>query len=425
MRLGESQLAIGFAVGGAPGSRLAHKLSMPISGDTLLRMIRAADFKPAKPPRVVGIDDWAWRKGQRYGTIVCDLERNRIIDLLPNREADTVANWLNRHPGIEIVARDRARFYAEGTTRGAPQARQVADRWHLLRNLGDVLQAIADRHRRDIGMAWRRSQTQHEPVSDHRHTATAPDRRRQENQIAREERYKEMKRLHHRGAQHQEIAKVVGLGHHAVSRWLKAAGPPAHNKPRQPRLLDAFEGHLERHWRNGCRSGTKLWHTIRAEGFTGTERTVRRWAKARAEQEPVSIKTIITAAGSAISSRQCIRLLMQPEESRTEQEHEFIQELGKNNPAFVAAAQLSKKFADLMRNRDPVGFDTWLEQAKGSLLASFASGLQRDGDSVRAAFEEIWSTGPVEGQINKLKLIKRRMYGRAKQDLLRQMVLAE
>lgn len=167
MRLGESQLAIGFAVGGAPGSRLSHKLAMPISGDTLLRMIRAAEFEPAKPLRVVGIDDWAWRKGQRYGTIVCDLERNRIIDLLPNREANTVANWLNRHPGIEIIARDRARFYAEGATRGAPQARQVADRWHLLRNLGDALQAIADRHRRDIGMAWRRSQPQHQSVCDH------------------------------------------------------------------------------------------------------------------------------------------------------------------------------------------------------------------------------------------------------------------
>lgn len=110
VRLGQSQLAIGFAVGGEPGSRLSHKLAMPVSGDTLLRMIRGAEFEPPKAPRVVGIDDWAWRKGQRYGTIICDLERGRILDLLPDRNADTVASWLERHPGIEIVARDLRRW---------------------------------------------------------------------------------------------------------------------------------------------------------------------------------------------------------------------------------------------------------------------------------------------------------------------------
>lgn len=92
VRLGESQLA----VGGEPGLRLSDRLAMPVSGDTLLRMVRAAGFEPPQTPRVVGIDDWAWRKGQRYGTIICDLERNRVLDLLPDRNADTVASWLER-----------------------------------------------------------------------------------------------------------------------------------------------------------------------------------------------------------------------------------------------------------------------------------------------------------------------------------------
>lgn len=118
VRLGESQREIGFATGGEPGSRLSRKLAMPVSGDTLLRMICLAAVEPFPPPRVVGIDDWAWRKGQRYGTIVCDLERNRVIDLLPDREAGTVAAWLKRYPGIEIVARDRAGSYADGASRG-------------------------------------------------------------------------------------------------------------------------------------------------------------------------------------------------------------------------------------------------------------------------------------------------------------------
>jgi len=422
VRLGNSQRAIDFAVGGEPGARLSEKLAMPLSGDTVLRLIRKTPIAPFPNPRVVGIDDWAWRKGQRYGTMVCDLERNQVIELLPDRETGTVANWLRQYPDIEIIARDRARFYAEAATRGAPQARQVADRWHLLRNLGDALQTIADKHRRDIGKAWKRSQLQQSAALQV--VAATPDSRRRNNQVAREERYQEIKRLHHHGVPYTEIAKVVGLSHQAVSRWLKAAGPPTHDKPRQPRLIDAFETQLERRWLDGCRNGSLLWREIRAAGFTGTERTVRRWTKARCEHEPVSVRAIISAAGTTISSREYVRLLTLPVDKLTDHATEFKQELEKIAPAFLTAVTLAKTLSDLMQSRDPVGFDAWLLQAKTGLLGRFARGLEREGDAIRAAFEEIWSTSPVEGQINRLKFIKRRMYGRAKQDLLRKMVLA-
>lgn len=425
VRLGDNQRAIAFTAGGAPGSRLAHRLAMPVSGKTLLRMIRRAEFEPSQAPRVVGIDDWAWRKGQRYGTIICDLERNRVLDLLPDREASTVAAWLERYPGVEIVARDRAGFYAEGARRGAPQARQVADRWHLLRNLGDALNKLAERHRQAIRTAARTVAESQAPQDIVEITVSAG--RVTEKQKLREERYREIRRLRDQGLHIKEIARLVDLGHLAVSRWLKAEGPPAHAKPSRAKIIDPFEPLLEQQWSEGCRGAAQLWHVIREAGFTGTKRTVQRWVQRKWGDNPAAqqarTQARIAASWPPPTSRQCIGLLMAPEDKLEEQEQRFLEELRRTAPALIAATELAGRFASLMRNRDPKGFDNWLDDAQGSALTSFADGLLRDRAAVRAAFEESWSTSPVEGQINRLKTIKRQMYGRAGYPLLRSRIL--
>ncbi|MGI8688942.1 MAG: transposase [Thermomicrobiales bacterium] len=151
--LSTALVAIGFALGGEAGSRLATTLGIPTSGDTLLRLVCAAPPAKVESPRVLGIDDWAWRKATRYGTILCDLERHRAVDLLPDRPADTVAAWLGVHPSVGFIARDRSDLYADGATRGAPTAVQVADRFHLLKNLGDALERFLQQKRAALKQA--------------------------------------------------------------------------------------------------------------------------------------------------------------------------------------------------------------------------------------------------------------------------------
>ena len=144
-RLAEAQRQIGLALGGEAGTRSATQQAMPVSADTLLRLASHSELAPAATPKVLGVDDWAWKKGQTYGTILVDLEQRCVVDLLADRTADTLATWLQAHPGVEIISRDRGGSYAEGARRGAPDAVQVADRWHLLANLREALERLLTR----------------------------------------------------------------------------------------------------------------------------------------------------------------------------------------------------------------------------------------------------------------------------------------
>ena len=213
-RLGEIQRHLGLALGGQAGARLAERLAMPASGDTLLRLVRRIEPEEPAVVRAVGIDDWAWRKGHRYGTIVVDLERHKVVDLLPDREADTVAQWLTEHPEIEVVSRDRSAAYADAARRGAPQALQAADRWHLLENLGQAVRTALDRHGptlRDVAQGVHSPITGEQEASDTAPPMTSAERRQYEGWERRRSAWIEAVRLQGEGLSIKAIARELGL----------------------------------------------------------------------------------------------------------------------------------------------------------------------------------------------------------------------
>ncbi|WP_431311662.1 ISL3 family transposase [Neomesorhizobium albiziae] len=427
VRLGESQLAIGFAVGGAPGSRLSDKLAMPVSGDTLLRMIHAASFEPPEAPRVVGIDDWAWRKGQRYGTIICDLERNRVLDLLPDRNADTVASWLEGHPGIEVIARDRAGVYAEGARRGAPDATQVADRWHLLQNLGEALRLAVGRHRKAVSAAGKAMASEMAGNDDARpeppvETSPKLDCLRRSRRKQRSELYAEILDLREAGRSPRQIAPRIGMNVRTVERWLAAGGEPEHRRPpARSVLMDPFREYLEKCLQEGQRNGLQLWTEIKRRGFKGSRATVYRWVAARKARPPLVAPQ---SPWRLPSRRNCAWLLSEDPTSLEAQTERFLHHLHENAPELSIAGELARRFAALIRGDDDAGLEQWIADATNSELASLAAGIGRDIEAVRAAITQPWSTSPVEGQINRLKTIKRQMYGRSGYPLLRSRLLA-
>lgn len=426
VRLADAQRRIALSTGGEGGARLACTLAMPVSGDTMLRLIRASPLPEVPTPRVIGIDDWAWRRGQRYGTLVVDLERNRPLDLLPDRDAQTVEAWLKRHPGIAVVARDRASAYADGVRCGAPDAVQVADRWHLLRNLGDALARALDRHGRDLHAAAAAVQDADvaptAPATSSAATAELPAQA--DRHTVRRARFDEALALRAQGWSARRIARVVGANRQTVRGWLRSGELPTWRQQRRGSSVDRHAEHLDRRWAEGCRNAAQLWREVREQGFRGRLRTVQRWVRGRRDADSAVSNAGRTTTHWPMPSKQRASWLVVADPERLDANDEcFVGALLARSPKLADLASLARRFRAMVREQQADELDGWLAAAKGSALAGFADGIRRDLDAVRAALKLPWSTGPVEGQISRLKTIKRTMCGRAGFELLRQRVL--
>lgn len=439
VRLDAALSCIAFACGGEGGSRLAQRLGMPTSPDTLLRRIRRAPTPDSSPLHVLGIDDWAVRRGQRYGTLLCDLERHCPVDLLKGREAETLATWLQQHPGIQVITRDRASCYSQGATTGAPQAIQVADQFHLMQNLRHALVRMLERRYREIRSVARDIAASDRPADTSANTGQAPACKR-EHRLPRSpplrevrrnrrfERYQKVIELHHRGISQRTIAKRLGVNRETVGRYLRTGQFPERAKRKYASKTDRFTAYLQKRWEEGCRNGAQLARELEAQSFQGSYWNVRRrlahWRGAESAERPTSPSPPTVHPPSA--GRLAWLLLAKPADS-DDQDQMFLEALFERYPEVATAAKLAQEFATMVRQRQGQLLDTWLPRAWHADMPReirvFAAGLKSDYAAVKAGLTTEWSNGQLEGQVNRLKLIKRQMHGRAKFDLLRQRVL--
>ena len=439
-RLATRQTAIGLALGGSAGTRLSRDLLVPASRNTLLRLVRAAPSPPEVTPSVLGVDDWALRKRHSYGTVLVDLERRRPVALLPDREAETLARWLRDHPGVAIVARDRAGAYADGTRRGAPEAAQVADRFHLLQNLAEALETTFTAHAASL-RAVERAERRPRPAA--RDTAVRPARPRQdaaarakaaERRQRRLARYRQVWRLHREGWAGHAIARHLGLGRSTVVRYLRhETFPERKGRGDAGRsLLDPWKPLLLERWNAGRRDSRRLFRELQAGGYRGSYATLARYtqrlrqaqegaAPRRPSRKRPPLPPVVDPPGRPLTPRTAAWLALRRPERRDPDGAGRLARLGERDPELAEAVGLAEEFAGLLRAREPGRLDPWLARARDGPLPAFrgfAARLATDEAAVRAAATLPWSTGPVEGQINRLKTLKRQMYGRAKLDLL-------
>lgn len=446
-RLARSLRHLAVAVGGAAGERLSQQLGMHVSRNTLLRLLRRLPLPSLGTPRVLGVDDFALRKRQTYGTVLIDLERHRPVALLPDRTAETLAHWLQAHPGVQVITRDRAKAYAEGARQGAPTAVQVADRFHLLQNLAEALDQVFTTQSKALDTVNAALRQQVVPLSNGgfavpvipSDTPTPARHRAVQRQEHRLKAYEQVWALHHQGWTITRIAQHLGLSPRTVQRDLQTATFPGRKRRSDcgHSLLDPYKATLLEWWTAGCRTALRLFRDLRLGGYTGSYTLVAVYVRCLRQTQGLapgqrcsrqSLPSVTEPPVQSLTPRRATWLVLRPVDQRTEDEAQQLSLLRAQQAELAEAIDLAQDFAQFVRLRQPAQFDVWLARAAtstGHTLRRFATGLRDDYAAIKAGMTFAWSNGPVEGQINRLKMLKRQMFGRARLDLLsRRFVLA-
>ena len=460
-RLDETLIAVGMECGGEPGRRLCDDLGIVASGDTILRRLRDMPAADSNTETLIGVDDFAFRRGQRYGTILVDHESGGVIDLLADRTSASLENWIAARPVTPtIVTRDRSGVYAKAITTAAPDAVQVADRWHLLANCREALVRVLDRHHPAITEAMAMVSTnvaalhaakevslplENPPPVTEPSVVTPPApaavlpaltlSRGQQYSIDRRDkrvaRYKQVLELHRQGHSQRSIQKQLKMSRQQIMKLLNADGFPERAKTHYLKQVDRYMDDLRARWAEGERNARVLTRYLRTLGYTGGHDRVRRcvasWRTPIARLRLVGSKprhqAKIALKLQRPSSDRLSWLMVKDDIERRAGESELLDELRKTCAPVGMASELARSFGAAVRARDLNAATVWTERARQATsprdMNGFAEGLIRNWPEVKAAIELPYSNGRTEGHVNRLKLIKRKMYGRAKLDLLR------
>ena len=445
-------------LGGRTGAKATLRLRLGSwSRDTLLRLVRRGPARIWPTPRVLGVDDWAKRKGQTYGTILCDLETHQVVDLLADRESKTLAEWLATHPGVEVICRDRAGTYAEGCRLGAPNALQVADRFHLLMNLRDAVERSLEKHRSQLRVQVAKGESRtpadlpagqgnaHTPIPrfnrSYEVTASGMSQIRQQRDAKREVRrvrYQQARDLKAHGMSLRAIGQTLKATQRTVKRFLESNDFPEH--ARRGANLKPFNPYLRQRWEAGVRNARQLYVEIQDMGYAGCYLEVTRWVQPwRMEELPnPSVNPTPQVAPSVVrvtetrTPRQVAYWFVLPPERLTAEHTRQLRQILASQPRLAQLHELAQAFRSLLLAPSSAlsdsahALEAWIDAVSGyadPALQGFAQGLRRDCQAVQAAIATSHSSGQVEGQINRLKLIKRMMYGRGGLDLLRKRIM--
>ncbi|HAT46157.1 MAG TPA: ISL3 family transposase [Ktedonobacter sp.] len=429
-RLFQMVQTIGLATGGRLGVRVTDRMGIQTSRLTILRRIMALPTGPVRQVLQLGIDDFSFKRGRKFGTILVNMQSHQIIDVLADRKAETSAIWMASHPEIKLVSRDRGGDYASAAAAGAPQAVQCADRFHILKNLGEALEGCLARHL----AAKRQKQTQktleeHLPIEEAPRSIRRSPKVERLQQAYREERlacYEQVVALRKLGMSQAAIAERVGIGHSTVSNWLAAGTYPETTRGPYVSRLDPYLPYLFQRWESGCHNMVRLHQELVAQGYKGSYASVRDHLVRQLPEGKKNASKGAKLSPVPLPSRQATFLFLSRPEQLDTEEQETVCQLRQSHQEVELAYNLVQQFAQMLRTRMGEGLDAWLTRALASQIPefrSFVQGIERDKAAVKVGLTLSTSNGLVEGKVNKLKLIKRMGYGRAAFPLLRQRVL--
>lgn len=422
---------IALAPAGRAGVRLALVLGTVVSRVTLIsQLMRLPDPVLTVAPRVLGVDDFALKRSERYGTILIDIEAGRPVDLLPDREGESFAAWLRAHPGAQVICRDRASAYAQAARAAAPQALQVADRYHLWANLGDHVEKEVARHRAclpepapddascdDDGQGAARA----EQIAD----ATAAVRQAKYARIPRtRERYQAVHGLLAQGHSRHVIARRLNLAYNTVRRYAKAASqeePLATGYQHKSSILDPYKPYLHERLARQKVGDVALFREIRAQGYPGKSGTVSAYLR---ELRTTGVTPPLAPTPPTV--REVAKWILTPPENLDEADQVRLKSVLARCPELTAATGHLRGFARMPTELRGGELKNWLAGIYTDTppsLHAFANGIDRDRDAVIAGLTLPYSSGAVEGHVNRVKYLKRQTFGRARFALLRKRVL--